>query len=119
MNTKLQATISLDLNGEFDGALDAINATLTELINEAINNNRLSNVCLSNVDTLIDTVAMGNKINLSWHIDDVIETAKEDDIDLTDDQARDILAFLKKNHDASLGVCWETIQAAIEYCLDK
>ena len=49
-------------------------------------------------------------IAISWHIDDV----KNLDDSLTDEQCREVLQSVKYNHDAILGVNWDTIQ----YCID-
>lgn len=49
-------------------------------------------------------------IELSWHIDDV----KSLDDSLTDEQARQILQMVKHNHDASIGVNWETLEVNID-----
>jgi hypothetical protein len=41
-----------------------------------------------------------------WHIDDVKEVRP----DLTDDQCRQVMLDHIKNHDANLGINWETIR---------
>lgn len=51
-----------------------------------------------------------NEINITWHIDDI----RGVDDSLTDDQARDILHELKNSHDATVGICWDVIGAAVE-----
>lgn len=53
-------------------------------------------------------------IEISWHIDDV----KHQDETLTDEQALEVLHLIKNNHDATIGVNWEVIDAAISIIKD-
>ena len=57
------------------------------------------------MDRLPDT------IELSWHLDDVLYVRPG----LTPQQAREVLQVIKYNHDASMGVTWETL----EYVADE
>lgn len=54
-----------------------------------------------------------DEISISWHIDDVkyIDGQREDDLipELTDDECREVLQRVKNNHDASIGVNWDTL----------
>lgn len=52
-----------------------------------------------------------DEIQITWSYEDV----QEQDSTLTDDEARQILQLIKKNHDANIGVNWETIDAWIDY----
>jgi len=47
-----------------------------------------------------------DQIELIWHIEDVQEVRS----DLTDDQARDVLKSLRRQHDANIGINWEVIE---------
>jgi hypothetical protein len=47
-----------------------------------------------------------NEIHISWHIDDVKSIAK----DLTDDECREVLQLAKDNHDATIGINWDTLE---------
>lgn len=57
-----------------------------------------------------------NSIRIVWCIDDVKDMSKnmEIPIKLTDDDCMDILSTVDRQHDASIGVNWNTIQWAIE-----
>ena len=57
-----------------------------------------------------ETIEKGDAIAVYWHIDDV-KSLKND---LTDEQARQILATLKHRHDASIGVNWDVIATTIQ-----
>ena len=52
-----------------------------------------------------------DEINISWHFTDV----QEQDDTLTNDEARQILQLMKRNHDATIGINWEVIEAWIDY----
>jgi hypothetical protein len=52
-----------------------------------------------------------DEITISWHFTDVQEV----DDSLTNDEARQVLQLIKQNHDATIGVNFETIEAWIDY----
>ena len=52
-----------------------------------------------------------DEIKISWHFTDVQEV----DDTLTNDEARQVLQLIKDNHDANIGVNWETIDAWVDY----
>jgi hypothetical protein len=45
-----------------------------------------------------------------WHISDV----QEDNEWVTDDQAREVLKWMNKYHDANIGINWEFIASVVE-----
>ena len=55
---------------------------------------------LTNPDWLIE----------KWHISDV----QEDNEWVTDDQAREVLKWMNKYHDANIGINWEFIASVVE-----
>lgn len=50
------------------------------------------------------------EIAIKWHIDDVLNIRP----DLTNYQASMVLINLKQNHDASVGINWETIETVAD-----
>ena len=56
-----------------------------------------------------------DEITISWHFTDVQEV----DGTLTDNEARQVLNVIKKQHDANIGINWETIDIWIDYCKDN
>lgn len=50
--------------------------------------------------------SMVKEITIIWHIADVQSIRP----DLADEQASIVLQHLKKNHDANIGINWETIE---------
>ena len=50
-------------------------------------------------------------IFISWHIDDI----KNIDDTLTDNQCREILQLLDKQHDTNEGINWEVIKSTIDF----
>ncbi|HEX4045633.1 MAG TPA: hypothetical protein VHZ76_08210 [Gammaproteobacteria bacterium] len=55
-------------------------------------------------ETLQDDIT--EEIAITWHIEDVQGIRS----DLTDQQASDVLIHLKKNHDATVGINWDTVE---------
>ena len=49
----------------------------------------------------------------TWNINDVKTQAKRMEVELTEDQCYDVLNYLEENWDASIGICWDTIEMAI------
>ncbi len=56
-------------------------------------------------------IQLSDEISINWHFTDIQEV----DDSLTNDEARQVLQLIKKNHDANIGINWETIQAWIDY----
>lgn len=56
-------------------------------------------------------------ISITWTQDDVLHTANEMGVTLTDQEVRNVLDHIEYNHDANYGISWDTIQFAIELIL--
>lgn len=52
-----------------------------------------------------------DEISITWHFTDIQEV----DDSLTNDEARQVLQLIKHNHDANIGINWETVEAWIRY----
>ncbi len=50
------------------------------------------------------------EITITWHIEDIQSIRA----DLTDQQASDVLIHLKENHDATVGINWDTIETVAD-----
>lgn len=50
-----------------------------------------------------------DQITLIWDTNDVIERAEEQEIEVSNDEARDILATMLRDLDHNHGITWETI----------
>ena len=61
--------------------------------------------------------AMSKKIHVTWHIEDVIYRGKERGITITEEEAIDILDTLKDNHDSTIGINWDVIDAVTDFRL--
>lgn len=48
-----------------------------------------------------------DSISVSWHISDVQAVRP----DLTDDQAREVLSYAKRKHDAEIGINWDVLKS--------
>jgi hypothetical protein len=53
---------------------------------------------------------MLTEIKITWSIEDV-QSVRED---LTDEQCSEVLELLQDNHDASIGINWEVIEATCQ-----
>ena len=56
---------------------------------------------------------MEESITITWHVDDILMRAKEKDLDLSKDEALEILHDLKDNHDSTIGINWDVIDEYI------
>lgn len=54
-----------------------------------------------------------NRIAIVWTTGDVHTEAESMGVDLTEEQARDILQRVEASHDANIGLNWEQIHGAI------
>jgi len=53
-------------------------------------------------------------ISIKWSTDDVLGTAESMDIELTEQEADNILEEMERCHDAELGINWLVIESYIE-----
>ena len=56
-----------------------------------------------------------DKIQIVWTTEDVLQVRP----DLNKRQAREVLAKVKENHDAHIGVCWEVIAVTANLLFPK
>lgn len=52
-----------------------------------------------------------DEISIVWQVDDVKEIAS----DLTDEECREVLQLVKSEHDATIGVNWDTLEYWARY----
>ena len=53
-------------------------------------------------------------ISIKWSTEDVLAQADNLDLELTEEQADEILESLEDNHDATIGINWDVISYYIE-----
>lgn len=54
-----------------------------------------------------------SKVSFVWGIEDVMSQAEDDEVDITEWQARQILQKAKHHHDATIGMNWEVLSVYI------
>lgn len=53
-------------------------------------------------------------LRIDWYVEDVLAQAEEAGVELTEDDAATILAWLAHAHDAMIGINWDVIDTAID-----
>lgn len=53
-----------------------------------------------------------------WDADDIMSVAENMDIELTEDQIREVMELIVQTHDANIGINWDVIGSAIDYVVD-
>jgi hypothetical protein len=66
------------------------------------------------LEQAINVMINNGYIRHFWHIDDIIQQADTEDIELTDEQINDVVSKLEDT-DADIGINWDSISAAIDY----
>jgi hypothetical protein len=56
-----------------------------------------------------EEIKQGDIVVFVWHIDDVLGLAEEREIELSEDEAREILYNVRREHDCMIGINWEVI----------
>jgi hypothetical protein len=60
-----------------------------------------------------------DKVAIVWKIDDIIDRAKQyNNIDLTEDQAQEILGSIHSQHDCNQGINWTVIDVHIDMLIN-
>ena len=49
-----------------------------------------------------------------WHKEDILQQAKEDMIQLSEEKLEEVVELLENSHDATIGINWEVISTAID-----
>ena len=55
-----------------------------------------------------------NRLQSAWDVDDVLGQAEDLDIDITNEQALEILKKVRKYHNAEVGINWDVISVYIQ-----
>lgn len=84
---------------------------IIDVVAEAVN---LTKKDRTNITTLLNK-KFEDQIAVFWMLDDVKQQAGDMEIEITDDQARDVLSLLLHKHDAGIGINWDTIGYWIEH----
>lgn len=59
------------------------------------------------------------QIHITWSTEDVLHEAKELGVELTEDEANEILLHMEEKHDANIGISWDIIDIYIQDVLDN
>jgi len=54
-----------------------------------------------------------------WHIDDIIEQAKNNGEQVTEYEAREVLRLMIKEHDCNIGINWDVIDAWVDHVVGQ
>lgn len=86
---------------------------LSNYINEELERgNTIDTFTLRNaIEAFENGAGVKNSIFIEWCIDDVKDVRE----DLDDEQAMEVLEFVKDRHDATLGITWRTLEYAADY----
>lgn len=66
------------------------------------------------VERYLDDIAKGNVIADIWCIEDVEGRAEEQEIELTEDECRDVLSYMQQKSDANFGMNWDVMDCWID-----
>lgn len=58
---------------------------------------------------------LDDSIKIEWSIYDIRDRARLSNLNLDDEQCRQVLEYLQQNYDANLGITWHTIDNALEF----
>ena len=101
-------------NGEWDSANTLQKVAESVSINfqkVALSLHDVYLVCQNSLDIGIAKGDNGNSISIVWGIEDIQEVCPS----ISDEDARKVPQFLKKNHDSNIGINWEVIESAVRY----
>jgi hypothetical protein len=54
-----------------------------------------------------------------WHISDVTDCCDWDELDITDEDAREVLRLADKYYDSSNGINWEVLQSLVDHIVEQ
>ena len=59
------------------------------------------------------------QIHITWCTEDVLHEAEELGVELTEDEANDVLIRMEEKHDASIGISWDVMDVYIQDLVDN
>jgi len=67
---------------------------------------------------------MKQQVEIVWHIDDLKAVLQDSDLGVkddffTDEELYEVLLQIKRNHDACIGISWDTLEYALRYAMEK
>jgi hypothetical protein len=86
---------------------------IAEMIQALVKNNIIQEQDADTAETIIKN-EWKSKIAIVWNATDIQSRAKTLNINVTDDDAEEILSVLMWNHDASIGITWDYIDSVIQ-----
>src|SRR5262249_48837057 len=105
-------TALLDAAADLDAAIDGVTDQFDDeraRLDAAVGSARAALATGTELD-LHELLAARGQIAVVWSVEDVQEVRP----DLTEEQAREVLSQVERQHDATLGVTWDTLELAAE-----
>ena len=59
------------------------------------------------------------QIHITWCTEDVLHEAEELGVELTEDEANDVLIRMEEKHDAIIGISWDVMDVYIRDLVDN
>ncbi len=111
----MKARLILEIDYEPNGTTrDELRSLLQAAVDHMMSRGMITGETPAEVNThRVEIEDPESRILVKWDIDDVMSQAKEDDVDITEEEAKEILATIKRRHDASIGINWEVISTHI------
>ncbi|MCC0175805.1 hypothetical protein I4641_02265, partial [Waterburya agarophytonicola K14] len=53
-------------------------------------------------------------ISITWDVDDVKAVARDRNLQLTNEHCLDVLDYIESNHDANIGISWDSVHFALD-----
>lgn len=60
-----------------------------------------------------------NKISANWCVADVLDQAERDEVEITEEEAKQILLNVDRYHDAEIGINWDVISCHIDMFINS
>jgi len=74
---------------------------------------------LTDIKYCAEKIASKDWLASWWHISDVQERAEENGDTLSDEEARDVLAYMDKYHDCEVGINWYSMDVHIDNVVNE
>ena len=97
------------------------NCYTTTLLNELIESKLLDKNSKAEIIKVADKVAEQYKYELHnvWNTDDIVGTAENINLKITEEQAVEFLEHLYSSMDASIGISWDVIETLLKDYLEE
>lgn len=115
----IKRKVNLPNTTHMEDTVFALKQTIAKLRHEAHAKDGVITCLKQDIIDLQDALKDAEQFHCGWCADDVMQRASQMEVKITQREAEEIIDSVAHNHDATIGVSWDTIEWAIEEHIEQ